>query len=75
MIYRLTLIAFRKKKTLLGYLNKISSAAQKAVMPFGIITGSKELIDFALQNNAAMISVGSELNMLINGCKKIKEEF
>lgn len=63
------------KKTLLGYLNKIISAAQKAVKPFGIITVSKELIDFAVQNDVAMISVGSELNMLINGCKKIKEEF
>ena len=51
----------------------IAKAANEANKPFGIITGDIELIRCSLDNNASMISMGSELNMMINGCKKIKE--
>ncbi len=43
--------------------------------PFGIITGSNKLINCAKENGATMFSIGSELNMLINGCKAVKETF
>lgn len=54
---------------------KVSKAAARAKKPWGIITGDKELIDFSRQHGASMFSIGSELNMLINGCKNIKGIF
>lgn len=62
------------KKMLCKAIETIADAANTAKKPFGIITGDKELIEHSIRNNVSMISVGSELNMLINGCKKIKEE-
>lgn len=61
------------KKIICDAIKTIANAAADADKPFGIITGDRDLIDCALQSNTSMISVGSELNMLINGCKKIKE--
>ena len=61
------------KKTVCDAIEIIAKAANSADKSFGIITSDRELIDFSLQNNARMISVGSELNMMINGCKKIIE--
>ncbi|MBQ2754224.1 MAG: hypothetical protein IJF30_02055 [Clostridia bacterium] len=62
------------KETLLKAIDRIAEASRTVKKPFGIITSDKELIQHSISNNASMISVGSELNMLINGCKKIKEE-
>ena len=61
------------KKTLYTAIEKIAAAANETEKPFGIITGDKELIEYSIRNNASMVSVGSELNMLINGCKRIQE--
>ena len=61
------------KKVLEKTIKKIASAANEAKKPFGIITSDSELIELSILNNVSMISMGSELNMLINGCKKIRE--
>lgn len=67
--------AVSDKKAVCDAIETIAKAANSADKSFGIITSDRELIDFSLQNNASMISMGSELNMLINGCKKISEQF
>ena len=41
--------------------------------PWGIITADEGLTELAIDLGASMISRGSELNMLINGCKKVRE--
>ena len=61
------------KKPVLKAIKTIADAMNELDKPFGIITGDKELVDCAIENNSGMISIGSELNMLINGCKKIKD--
>ena len=53
----------------------ISAAAKKANKPFGIITTSAALLECALKNGAEMISYGSELNMIKNGCEQINRSF
>ena len=53
----------------------ISAAAKKANKPFGIITTSAVLLECALKNGAEMISYGSELNMIKNGCEQINRRF
>lgn len=63
------------KTPVYDYIKKASDAANSAGKVWGIITTDKKLIDFSILHGAGMISVGSELNMLINGCKKIKEMF
>lgn len=67
--------AVSDKKAVCGAIETIAKAANSAKKTFGIITADKEYIDISLRNNASMISVGSELNMLINGCKKISNQF
>ena len=67
--------AVSDKKAVCGAIETIAKAANSAKKTFGIITADKEYIDISLRNNANMISVGSELNMLINGCKKISGQF
>ncbi len=62
-------------KTLLTYIERVAVAANKIGKPWGIITANKELLAFSTENNAKFVSVGSELNMLLNGCKKIAEQF
>lgn len=62
------------KKPVLSAIKTISESVLSTGKPFGIITGDKELIDFSVKCDVGMISVGSELNMLINGCKKIKND-
>lgn len=54
-------------------IREISACCIRAGKPFGIITGEKQLLDCAISCGASMVSVGSELNMLKNGCKKVKE--
>jgi len=63
------------KKKLKEYIAAVAKAAAVAKKPWGIITASDELTELALDLGAAMISRGSELNMLINGCEKVKERF
>ena len=60
---------------ILAAIEKIAVAAKKANKPFGIITTTKAFIDKALACGASMISYGSELNMIANECKKIREKF
>ncbi|MBO5223648.1 MAG: hypothetical protein J6C23_03960 [Clostridia bacterium] len=62
------------KTALYPIIEKIGSLSKVANKPFGIITGDKELIGKARDNGVTFLSIGSELNMLINGCKKIMEE-
>ena len=59
---------------LIRMIERIAAGARAAGKPFGIITGDPTLIHASLEKSVSMISVGSELNMLINGCKKIKED-
>jgi 2-dehydro-3-deoxyglucarate aldolase/4-hydroxy-2-oxoheptanedioate aldolase len=61
------------KESVLQAVIRIIEAANAAGKPCGIITGDKMLIETARQHGIKMVSIGSELNMLINGCKKIKE--
>lgn len=61
------------KRAIIKIIEQIAGIANDANKPFGIITGDKSLIDASINNNVSMISVGSELNMLINGCKQIKK--
>ena len=61
------------KKAICNAIKTIAEASTSVNKPFGIITGDRELLECSIRNNARMISVGSELNMLINGCKKIKD--
>ncbi len=62
------------KAAVLKAVEGIIKAANEAGKPCGIITGDKKLIDVSISNGVKMISKGSELNMLINGCKSIKED-
>lgn len=62
------------KTALYPIIEKIGSLSKFANKPFGIITGDKELIGKAMDNGVSFLSIGSELNMLISGCKKIMEE-
>lgn len=62
------------KDMIIGAITKIMLAAEKAQKSCGIITGDKKLLSAALGGSIQMVCVGSELNMLINGCKKIKED-
>ena len=62
------------KTALYPIIEKIGVLCKVVSKPFGIITGDKELISKAKDCGVNFISVGSELNMLISGCKKIVEE-
>lgn len=53
-------------------LEKVSLATRKQNKTWGIITTSKELMDFSLQNGVNYISFGSEINMLKDSCKALK---
>lgn len=63
------------KAKILEYIGKILAGAKRNNMPAGVITADKDIISYSRENGASMFSIGSELNMLINGCKKIKEDF
>ena len=54
---------------------KIFQEAEKQGKVWGIITTNKDLIDFSLTNGVDYISYGSEINMLKDACKKIRERF
>lgn len=58
---------------LIVVIKEIAQAAKAADKPFGIITSDCVLIAAAKAAGAEMFCVGSELNMLANGCKNIKE--
>lgn len=51
----------------LGAVEKVSVAAQKAGKPMGIITGSKKLLEFCMNHGFTFYSVGSELDLLVKG--------
>lgn len=55
-------------------IEKISNVASSVCKEWGIITADKTLIAYAENHGARLISCGSELNMLVSGCKKIAEE-
>ncbi len=55
-------------------IKTVSEAAENTKKQWGIITANKELLDFSTACGVNMISCGSELNMLIDGCKKIRNE-
>lgn len=61
-------------KPVIECIEIIASACKKANKTWGIITTDIELISVAKQNNVKLISYGSELNILNNGCKTIKEK-
>ena len=54
-------------------IETVGKAVQQMQKQWGIITANKELLDFSVSCGVNMISCGSELNMLIDGCKKIKK--
>ncbi len=55
-------------------IEKVSCAAKNHHKAWGIITTSKELIDYSLENDVTYISYGSEINMLKESCKKIRSK-
>lgn len=52
-------------------IEKVAEASLKVGKNWGIITTNEDLINKAISCKVNMISYGSELNMLIDGCKKI----
>lgn len=64
-----------EKAPVLSAITQIAQAAQRSGKPWGIITNDQALLDHALSLGVDLISCGSELNMLINGCKKIRAMF
>lgn len=58
---------------LFPYIERIAAAAQAANKPWGIITTSAKLINHAKEHHVNFISYGSEINMLKNEGKKIRE--
>ncbi len=61
------------KDAVLEVILSVIDAANAIGKPCGIITGDKKFLDAAIKRGIKMISIGSELNMLIQGCKNIKE--
>lgn len=53
-------------------IRTVAAAAQACGKPWGIITASKSLIDCSLENGVNLISYGSEINMLKDSCKTIR---
>lgn len=62
-----------QNEMLCNAITPVINACKDHTRTWGIITGEKELLAFANKNNVDMVSIGSELNMLIEGCKKVKE--
>ena len=60
---------------ILAAMQKVAAAAAQAGKPWGLITTSKTLLDKATEWGVDRISYGSELHMLQNECKKIREMF
>ena len=56
-------------------ITQVSTAARCAGKPWGIITANQELLDHATGCGVDMVSCGSELNMLISGCKNLVKKF
>ena len=63
------------KAAICKQIDIISRACKKLNKPWGIITGDKDLTEFSINCGVNMISCGSELNMLTEGCKKVKNMF
>lgn len=61
------------KEPIYKCIDRVSCAAKSMGKTWGIITADRELIEYAKKCGVSAISMGSELNMLINGCKKLKE--
>ncbi len=64
--------AFSREK-LKEMIFRVADTASRMKKPWGIITADEELTELAIDLGVSVISRGSELNMLINGCKRIKE--
>lgn len=60
---------------ILECIEKVAKASKAAGKRWGIITTNAKLIKFARELSTDMISYGSELNMLDNGCKGIVQAF
>ena len=56
-------------------ISQVAKAANTVGKPWGIITANRDLIDHSTVLGVNMISCGSELNMLIDGCKRLSEKF
>ena len=63
------------KEMLYDCLVKIAQAAKEFRKTWGIITGDKKLLEWAQHLDVDQISCGSELNMMLNGCKQITASF
>lgn len=61
-------------KSVLECIDTVSKAVEKTGKVWGIITQNRDLIDFSKEKNVNMISYGSELNMIKDGCVKILEK-
>lgn len=57
------------------FIKKVAAAADSIGKPWGIITANRELLDTSTACGVKMISCGSELNMLIDGCRRLSEKF
>ena len=63
-----------RKEPIYECLARVAAAASAVGKSWGIITADRDLIACAKRHSVDMISAGSELNMLINGCKKVKND-
>jgi len=63
------------KAPILSCIEKVAKAANNANKPWGIITADKDYLALAKKLGANFVSIGSELNMLISGCKNLIDRF
>jgi len=66
--------AIGNKQLICECITRVANTAHAAGKPFGIITADKVLLDHAKKQGVAMVSIGSELNLLINGMKALKQQ-
>ncbi len=62
-----------RKEPVKECIRRLAEACKSKNKSCGIITTDKELIKFAIEAGVTMISYGSELNMIADSCKRIKE--
>ncbi len=55
-------------------ISKIANAAEHIGKPWGIITSNPQLIEYSTVHGVNMVSCGSELNMLIDGCRRLTQK-
>jgi len=59
-------------KPVLDCIETVADAVRKAGKVWGVITQNSKIISFSKENDVNMISYGSELNMIKDGCANIK---